>query len=70
MPENLDYFDLPEGLIEIHCPECGTVSLICEWLDGLFDCGICGELPSLVCPECGRSFDHVHDSLELEKANL
>ncbi len=66
--DDLCWFDLPAGLVEIHCPECGCVSMVSDWKEASVSCETCGEHDAIECPECYERFDHVwHD--ELTKAN-
>ena len=68
MVDDLWAYDVPRGIVEIHCPECGIVSMVSEWKETTVGCEDCGEHDALECPECEERFDNVwHD--ELTKAN-
>ncbi len=61
-------WDLPTGIVEIHCPECGHVTMISEWQETTIGCEDCGDHSAIECPNCEERFDNVwHD--ELTEAN-
>ena len=45
---------------KIKCPECQKWINVDKWIHTESYCDICGDHPSLMCPECLEVFDHVY----------